>query len=368
MQGVIHLLLEAYVSETIGAQHLRPIRQMAGVQGPPLATHYYPDQLTTSLLQAVSDYQGVPLDNLLYSFGVYFMRAPLMRQNYRAFLEGHTTARRFLEYVPAIHRHLGHTFKEASLPELRYVDHGPELLEIIYDSPRLLCRFLRGVLDGVSQYFNEPLEIREMECQQRGAPACRILVRFLAVRRSGPPPDQPAFAGARGSGPYQPGSSLGSGPQRSSGPMLPQQPPEAPARYEELAGSEAKRLQGEEEDLLILQLLSTRHVSAPRQHTPGATLQPPLDLALSLFEIAQWLKISGVSAEYTRLSLIQRSLTRLAIQGFIESKFDPRAAQQGAAPDAGTPDGQGVLAAQRYRITPAGQAWLRERQQRRQGY
>jgi len=359
MQGVIHLLLEAYVSETIGAQHLRPIRQMAGVQGPPLATHYYPDQLTTSLLQAISDYQGVPLDDLLYSFGVYFMRAPLMRQNYRAFLEGHSTARRFLEHVPAIHRHLEQTFKEASLPELRYVDHGPELLEIIYDSPRHLCRFLRGVLDGVSQYFNEPLEIREMECQQRGAPACRILVRFLSVRRAGPLPDQPAFAGARGSGPYQPGSGLGSGPQ---------QPPVAPARYEELAESEAKRLRGEEEDLLILQLLSTRHVSAPRPYTPGNMSQPPLDLALSLFEIAQWLKISGVSAEYTRLSLIQRSLTRLAIQGFIESKFDPRAAQQGTAADAGTPDGQGVLAAQRYRITPAGQAWLRERQQRRQGY
>lgn len=367
MQGVIHLLLEAYVSETIGAQHLRPIRQMAGVQGPPLATQHYPDQLTTRLLQAVCDYQGVALDDLLYHFGVYFMRAPLMRQNYRAFLEGYATARSFLDHIPAIHRHLGQTFKDASFPEMRYVDHGPELLEIIYDSPRRLCRFLRGILDGVGECFNEPLEIREMECQQRGAPACRILVRFLPARRSGPLPEHPTFAGTRGSGPYDPGSGLGSGPQRSSGPMPPQ-PPETPARYEDLAGSEAKRLREEEEDLLILHLLSPRRTSASRPHTRGGIPQQPLDLALSLFEIAQWLKTSGVSAEYARLSLIQRSLTRLAIQGFIESKFDPRATQQNAVPDAATPDGQGVLAAQRYRITPAGQAWLREMQQRRQGY
>jgi hypothetical protein len=366
MQGFIHLLLEAYVSETIGAQHLRPIRQMAHIPGPPLATQHYPDQMTMQLLQAVADYQGVALDDLLYHFGVYFMKAPLMHQHYRPFLEGHTSARSLLEDVPMIHRHLGKTFKEASLPELRYINHAPELLEIVYDSPRRLCRFLRGILDGVSQQFNEPLEVREMECQLRGSPACRILVRFLPHRRSGPLPESPSLVGAQGSGPYHAGGAGESGRQRSSGalPEYPFSPIEAPAPAEALSEATAKRQRDEDADLLILQTLASRQTLS-RPLKGENSREQPLDLALSLFEVAQWLTASGVPPEYTRLSLLQRSLTRLAVQGFIESKLDPQARQHGASPVVAALGGQGILAAQRYRITPAGQAWLRDALQRR---
>jgi len=41
--------------------------------------------------------------------------------------------------------------------------------------------------------------------------------------------------------------------------------------------------------------------------------------------------------------------------------------QPGISADAVALGGQGILAATRYRITPTGQAWLREMQQRRQG-
>ncbi len=357
MQGFIHLLLEAYASETVGAQYLRQIRQMAGVQGPPLATQYYPDQVTTHLFQAVATYQGITLEEALYRFGVYFITAPLTRQNYRAFLEGHTTARSFLDQIPTIHRQLAQTYKEAQMPEMRFVDHSPELLEIIYTSQRRLCHFLRGVLAGVSQYFKEPMEVRELECQHRGASACRLLVRFQPVRRSGPMPEHPSFAGAAGSGPYQPDGAAEPAMQRASGPM----PPYPLAPTETPVEVEARRKREEESDLLILHALSTRQAATPRTHKPGGAHDQPLDVALSLFELARWLKAGGAAEEYTRLSLIQRSLTRLAIQGFVESKRDPHAAASGA----GALSGQGILAAQRYRITPAGQAWLHEMQQRR---
>ncbi len=361
MQGFIHLLLEAYASETIGAPYLRQIRQLAGVQGPPLATHYYPDHLTMRLFQAVADYQGVALDEILYQFGVYFMRAPLMRQNYRAFLEGHTSARSFLDHVPLIHRQLGRAFKEAHLPELRYVNHAPDLLEIIYTSPRRLCHFLRGTLTGVSQYFHEPLEIREIECQHRGASACRIVVRFPAVRRSGPMPEYPSLAGAGSAGTYQPISAPGPGPQRESivDPLY------SPAQMGASVEAEARRKREEEEDLLILHTLSSHQTIPSRAATSPEANKQPLDVALSLFEIAHWIKASGAAEEYSRLSLIQRSLTRLTVQGFVEAKRDPHALRQHAPAGVAALGGQGVLAAQRYRITPAGQAWLHEMQQRR---
>lgn len=349
MHGFIHQLLEAFVSETAGSQHLRPIRRIAGIDGPPLATRYYPDEVTTRLLQAISEYEGVTLDDLLYQFGVYFMCAPLMHQHYRAFLDGHTSARGFLEQVSAIHRYLGQSLKGTMLPQFRYVNHGPDLLEIVYNSPRRLCRFLQGVIEGVGQYFNESLEIRELECQHRGASACRILVHFLPARRAGPLPEHPSLAGA-GAG--------ASGPQGiASAPSHPFAPAEATAE------SAAKRQRDEDEDLLILQTLAFRQTATSHSLQSERAPQPSLNVALSLFEIVTWLNARGVPAEYTRLSLLQRSLTRLAVQGFVETKLDPQPRRQNTAPGAAL-GSQDVLAAQRYRITQSGLTWLHEMQRR----
>jgi hypothetical protein len=360
MQGFIHLLLEAYVSETSGPQHLREIRQQAGLQGPPLATDYYPDQLTSRLIQAIADQQQTTPDDVLYHFGAYFINAPLMERNYRVFFEGHASARQFLERTPAIHHMLGTSLKSTALPDLRFVNHSPELLEIVYDSPRHLCRFLVGIIEGVGFRFNEALEVREMECQRRGAPACRVLVHFLPLRPAGPMRDHPSFAAAPGSG-----------PQSSSGalPHHPAAPAETPATLERSAVPEATRKREEETDILILQALTAGQPPHVRLPTIGGASVPqqPLSLALSLFDIAHLLAISGAPAEHARLSVVQRALTRLALQGFVESKLDPHAVQPGISADAVALGGQGILAATRYRITPTGQAWLREMQQRRQG-
>jgi len=353
MQGFLHLLLEAYVRETIGPQPLREIRQMAGIQGPPLATEYYPDQLTGRLVQAISDQQHVSPNDVWYHFGVYFMNASLVEHNYRAFLEGQTSARSFLAQVPAIHRALATNLKGVAFPHLTYMEHDPELLEVVYDSPRRLCQFLLGMIEGIGLRFHETLEVHELECQQRGAPACRVLIRFLPARRSGALPAYPSLAGAPGSGPAHPADALGSGPR-------------GPREDGSAIGARHKR--EETEDILVLQALVGGPASLSHALSQPGEREQPLGLALSLFEIVQRLIVGGVPAEQARLSLIQRALTRLALQGFIEAKLAPHPTLPGASPDLAALGGQGILAAQRYRITSLGKAWLREKQQRKQGY
>jgi hypothetical protein len=344
VQGFIHLLLEAYVSESIGPQQLRAIRRTAGIPGPPLAEQYYPDEMTTQLLQAICQHQNISLDDLLYQFGVYFMSAPLMHQHYRVFLEGHASARRFLEHVPTVHRHMARSFQQARLPDLRYIDHSPKLLEIVYASPRHLCPFLQGVLEGVGHYFHETLEVREMECQRRGAAACRFLVSFVSTRPSGPMADISA-----------PGAARASGPQH----LAEAQPEHSP----EAAALEAKRQLEEYEDMLILHALASSETSPAHPLKPEAAPEP-VYMPLSLFEIASWLTMQGVAAEYARLSLLQRSLTRLAVQGLVESRVESQHARQNTSSSSAA--GHGVLAARRYRVTSAGLAWLREMQHRQE--
>ena len=355
MQGFIHLLLEAYAGERIGPQALPEIRRRAGVSSPPLATQFFPDEVTFKLVYAAASLQGIDPGDFLYQFGVYFINAPLMESHFRAFFDGHPSAREFVMQATSIHRSLAASFPRASMPELHYIEHSSELLEIIYNSPRRLCRFLHGILEGVGKRFHEPLEVYEMECQHRGAPACRLVVRFLPVRRSGPLMEYPLMTDAPGSGPAARSGPL---PQHPSGLLEP--PPQ------ELFAPDSALKRDQEEDVLVLQALSGQLSATPRFSEPGGA-QHALPLMLSLFEISQHLKASGFSGDHARFSLVQRALARLAAQGFVEAKLDTQTHSAGAAQDALAFGGAGVLAAQRYRITPAGQIWLRK-MQLQQGY
>lgn len=355
MQGFIHLLLEAYAGERIGPHALPEIRRWAGVTSPPLATQRFPDEVTAKLMYAVASLQAIDPGDFLYQFGIYFITAPLMERDFSTLLEGHRSARDFLMQASSIHRILETSMPRASMPELHAVEHEAGLLEIIYDSPRRLCRFLHGILEGVSQRFHEPLEVYEVECQHRGAPACRLMVRFLPARRSGPLMEYPSMASAPGSGPAARSGPL---PQHPSGPLAPSP--------QDMFALDSTLKRDREEDVLVLQALSGQLSAAPRFSAPGSE-QYTLPLMLSLFEISQHLKASGFSGGHGRLSLIQRALARLAAQGFVEAKLDVQSHSPGAAQDALAFGGGGVLAAQRYRITAAGRSWLRE-MQLQQGY
>jgi hypothetical protein len=37
---------------------------------------------------------------------------------------------------------------------------------------------LRGLVEGTGRVYDEVLRVEEPECMHRGAPACRVLVRF----------------------------------------------------------------------------------------------------------------------------------------------------------------------------------------------
>ncbi|HEU5198115.1 MAG TPA: heme NO-binding domain-containing protein [Ktedonobacterales bacterium] len=356
MQGFIHLLLEAYASEKIGPRALPEIRRLAGVSSPPLATQFFPDEMTFRLMQAAASLQGIDAGDFLYQFGIYFITAPLMERSFRTFLEGQRSARDFIMQAPSIHRALQVSMPRANMPTLRYIEHTNGVLEIVYESHRPFCRFLQGILEGIAIRFHEPLEVHEMECQQRGAPACRLLVRFLPVRRSGPLQETPLRVGAPGSG-----------PAARSGPLSPYPSGPLPPSPEEIFALNPASKRDQEEDVLVLQALNGQLSAAPRLAAPGGA-QRSLPLMLSLFEIAQHLKASGFSGDHARVSLIQRSLARMTAQGFVEAKLDAQTHSAGTLQeDALAFGGAGVLAAQRYRITLSGQSWLRE-MQLQQGY
>jgi hypothetical protein len=153
-----------------------------GTAGEPQYTlsEAYPDEQFLVLLDRACVRTAMARDELLFAFGM-FTAATTFARLYSVLFRHSPTARAFLLTVETpIHEVVRETMPEARPPELAVTDLGERGLEILYTSPRRLCAMLRGLVAGTGRVFDEALHVEETECMHRGAPACRVEVRFPA--------------------------------------------------------------------------------------------------------------------------------------------------------------------------------------------
>jgi predicted hydrocarbon binding protein len=144
----------------------------------------YPDEQFLALLERACERTSLPLDELLFEFGV-FTAATTFARLYSVLFRSSPTARDFLLTVETpIHEVIHVSLPDARPPELEVVDRGEDGLEIVYTSPRRICAMLRGLVEGTGRVYGETLEVEEPECMHRGAPACRVVVRSPSVLES----------------------------------------------------------------------------------------------------------------------------------------------------------------------------------------
>jgi Haem-NO-binding len=143
----------------------------------------YPDALAVAALGAVARAEGEPPGETLRRFGRFF--PSWARLHYTAAFSA-TTAHAFLLGVARAHAVAASISPGATPPEIQVVETGPGRLEVSYASPRRMCALVHGMLEGLSELYAEPLEIREGACISQGAAACRFDVRFPVPSRPGP--------------------------------------------------------------------------------------------------------------------------------------------------------------------------------------
>jgi hypothetical protein len=138
----------------------------------------YPDEQFLALLERACARTGLSLEELLFEFGV-FTSATTFARLYSVLYKLSPTARDFLLTVETpIHDTVRVAMPDARPPQLEVTDLGEDGLEIVYTSPRRICALLRGLVEGTGRVYDEVLEVDEPECMHRGAPACRVVVRF----------------------------------------------------------------------------------------------------------------------------------------------------------------------------------------------
>lgn len=176
MKGVVFNLLEDVVTRDHGADAWDAILDAAGVDGAYTSLGDYGDDELGRIVGAAAVALGRPEDEVVRAFGRE--AAPRFLARF-PFDDGHASAAAFLATLDdVVHPQVGQIFRGSTLPRLE-----PELaadgrLVLRYASPRRLCAFLEGMVEGVALLFGEAVAIEHETCLRRGDHACTLRCAF----------------------------------------------------------------------------------------------------------------------------------------------------------------------------------------------
>jgi hypothetical protein len=175
----VHGIIFSALRDFLTAQHGPAVaKTVFGEEPEYLISQAYPDEALMALVGRACEATGEDLDRLVGAFGVYTGEHVFPRL-YPAFYSTAPDTRSFLLSVEErIHELVRATIPNAAPPRLLVKGSGADRVEILYDSPRRLCRLLEGLTVGTARFYGETAAIRETACMKRGAEACCFEIRL----------------------------------------------------------------------------------------------------------------------------------------------------------------------------------------------
>ncbi len=173
MKGVINKGIQEMVVSRFGHETWEAVRRRAGVEEEFfLLTEDYPDEGTEKLVQAAALVLDLPVEGVMVEFGRYWFThvAPVLYPTYIA-LAGSSPVE-MLKNVDRIHRLVTRNLPSASPPSFQVEEGEDGMLRFHYYSTRGLCPVVRGVVEGIGEYFGKPLAVTEVECALQGDHHC----------------------------------------------------------------------------------------------------------------------------------------------------------------------------------------------------
>jgi hypothetical protein len=184
MKGIVFNLLEQVVIDEHGEDAWDRILDAAGLEGAYTAVGSYEDQQFLALVGAASKETGIEPNVLVRWFGARSL--PLFAARYPAFFEGHTSARSFiLTLNDVIHPEVRKLFPGADVPNFEFHTPDESTVELGYISPRRLCSFAEGLIEGAAAHFGETVTMTQTACMNRGDRRCLLVCRFSSASATG---------------------------------------------------------------------------------------------------------------------------------------------------------------------------------------
>ena len=177
MKGVVFNLLEEIVSRDYGEDAWDDLLDAAGVDGAYTSLGGYPDEDLSALVAAASKALEMPPEEVVRWFGRNAL--PLLATNYPQFFDPHDSSRPFvLTLNDIIHPEVRKLYPGADVPVFDFDTSSDEILVMGYTSPRRLCAFAEGLIEGAAEHYRESVSIEQPECMGRGDPKCVLEITF----------------------------------------------------------------------------------------------------------------------------------------------------------------------------------------------
>lgn len=178
MYGLVNMAVQELICTKFGPEVWTRIKSRAGVEAPEFSRMApYPDEVTFKLVAATSQVLDIPPDQVLETFGEFWVMYTGRAGYGHLFTMTGGSLREFLYNLDNLHTRVGQNFKQLRPPSFRFDEEEGGWLRMHYESDRQgLCPMVVGLLRGLAQTFKTPVDITHPACQRRGAEHCEFLL------------------------------------------------------------------------------------------------------------------------------------------------------------------------------------------------
>jgi hypothetical protein len=176
MKGIVFNLLEGAVTKTYGEDVWDDLLDAAGLDGAYTSLGNYPDQHLTALVGAAATTTGESAQTIVRWFGREAL--PALAMAYPGFFDPHQDVRTFLYTLnDIIHPEVRKLYPGADVPTFGFTTAEDGTITMRYGSPRQLCAFAEGLIEGAAAHFGQTVAIEQPGCMLHGDELCTIEIR-----------------------------------------------------------------------------------------------------------------------------------------------------------------------------------------------
>lgn len=178
MYGMVNRAIQEWISVEYGEPAWDAVKEAAGVDFDIfIISEAYPDEVTFSLLAAVSKEVNLPAAEVSRRFGVHWVTHTAQRYYTDLLSAGGSSIREFLCNLPHFHQRISLIFPHLEPPRFRCSDVTERSLRLHYYSTRTgLTHFVEGLVLGLGSHFQTAVTVSIAAQKSEGADHDEFLV------------------------------------------------------------------------------------------------------------------------------------------------------------------------------------------------
>ncbi len=179
MKGIIFNLLEDYITTQKDEDAWEQILALCSLENQaPLdivGPGTYSDNDFMEIISQSASFMNLTPADLLHQLGRYAL--PVIASRYPSFFTPLNHPRDFLKFTGMIHEtEIKKLYKDAETPQFGYREIDANHITVKYTSKRFLPTMVEGLLEGLSEFYNIPMQITVQHNSKK--PSCEFDIKF----------------------------------------------------------------------------------------------------------------------------------------------------------------------------------------------